>query len=362
MKNKLISLLLVSSLLPLVSCNSSTSVSLSSYIKEVEMENEYRILQLADIHYNSTTDVVNVEKYLSTLFKESNPDLIVLSGDQFMLASKGLVKRFYSFFESLSIPYAVIWGNHDIQGDYSFSWLSEYTLSQKNAIYFDLDDSVDGRSNYIININKNNSLFYQLYFFDTGNDTHINGKTTYDYIHDSQVEWYKNEVNSLSTKVNNMAFFHIPLWEVALSYYENNESKTGNILGKINTESKYKMEGLTNNKNPLPMLVQGKHSSFFSVGKENNLRACFFAHDHLNDYVSKYEDIVLGYGVKSSPEINYCKKDGNNVLYDRIGASIVSIKEDASFSIDHIFISYDEVKEGQYTTYKTSSTFKGELK
>ena len=110
----------------LLSClGSKTAPKLEDYISSLPLfdsASSVRVLQLTDIHWNFTTDMEKEKKYLSALVKNSNPDVIMTTGDNILTASKENFTSLFDLFESFSellghdVYYGVTWGNHDQQG------------------------------------------------------------------------------------------------------------------------------------------------------------------------------------------------------------------------------------------------------
>ena len=357
---KRLNLYVLTSFLLLASCSTGTSHPLKDYVTNMNMKSDdFNVLQLTDLHYSVTTDIKLTNDYVKALVNHANPDLIVITGDSFICSSKGVVKSLFSLFESFSIPYLVLWGNHDFEGDYSVNWLNNYLSSQYYAINNVLDDDIDGYTNQVININKENKTIYQIYGLDSGRNIYQKGDGyCYDYIRDSQVDWYKKQCEDVKAKegvaVPNIAFAHIPLWEYVYRYYEMDNSRTGSILGSIDETGTFDVKGLTDDNDGVPFWPGGVHSRFFEVGKENNLRAFFAGHDHSNDWVDSYQGVTLGYGVKSSREQYYSSKNDSR-SYDKLGGSIVSINKDQSYQIEHFYLDYESLDSGYFTIISEKS-------
>ena len=62
----------------------------------------------------------------------------------------------------------------------------------------------------------------------------------------------------------------------------------------------------------------------------------FFGHDHSNDIVWKYDDIVYGYGVKANTELYNTEKDGTTLT----GCAIYSLHKGGTFDLEHLVIDY----------------------
>ncbi|MBR6102336.1 MAG: hypothetical protein IKP95_07900 [Ruminococcus sp.] len=85
-------------------------------------------------------------------------DLIELTGDMFMLANKYHLDSFIDYMEQKAeeygFVYAPTWGNYDRQGLYDPKTLADKFRNAPHCIYYEPDDDLYGRSNYIINLTE----------------------------------------------------------------------------------------------------------------------------------------------------------------------------------------------------------------
>lgn len=328
MKNKRFALI---SLMPfLFSCAGTGQITGDKY--EIELmaagEGDFNVLQLTDIHWNYTTNIKEASDYLTNTInvakeKYGHIDLLEVTGDSLLLASKKIATTLYDLIDSFNIPWAFTFGNHDYDGDWSIAWMNHHVSSSnyKNALLpekINKEDEVDGFSNYVINVKWGNELGWQLYNIDTHNLIQEGGSYDYDFIHDNQVEWYKQEADSAKKDgiyTPALAFLHIPTTEI----YEFEEK--GTVIGGIKDEK----------------FCPGEHDSkFVKAAKERNLKGMFFGHDHSNDIVWKYDNIVYGYGVKANTELYNTEKDGTTLT----GCAIYSLHKGGTFDLEHLVIDY----------------------
>ena len=111
-----------------VSCSAPVDYKVEDYRTTMQFHDDFKVMQLADLHLGVQGDTVWQLNFIETLIKNANPDLIVLTGDQFMLANTVIVNK---LFERLNIicdelsnknehitKFAMTYGNHDFEGDY----------------------------------------------------------------------------------------------------------------------------------------------------------------------------------------------------------------------------------------------------
>ena len=315
-------------LLGLCSCGHSlVRYSSEDYILELPYKEDFRILQLSDIHLAAKDNRKLHYDFLNLTISDSDADLIVLDGDIFTFASRSSAKELFAFIDSYGIPWTVTFGNHDEQCYFSIDWLTEQLNNYgSNCIFVDLqDDDVFGNSNFVINLVENDSVTEQIILMDS-NRYNFGEYVGYDYIKQSQIDWYERLVNATAVQagkvVPSILFFHIPLpefqdaWEAVqsrnpdavLEYGERREDSTP------------------------PQYNSGLFDKIISLGSTNGI---FVAHDHLNDYRILYKGIYLAYGVHST----------NRVYYDDgcLGGHVVIVHHDGSLDFEHIYHSYREV-------------------
>ena len=339
----------------LSSCsNAASNHQLSDYIREMSKDSDsFNILQLTDIHWNMTTDVRKATEYLNTTIKVAKDkaggklDLIAVTGDSLLVGTKELADRLYSLIDSWDIPFFVTYGNHDLQGQWSTSWMNENVSAPKrhNSYFVNVNDSMEGESNYVINWKKDGKTVWQIYSIDTGHYISKNPiKYGYNYIHDDQIKWYEEQTDLAkgeeSDYLPSIVFGHIPLVEVdtartnALEAAKNAEAND-NPVGEVTDGY---VGGYTHEKVGKSFIP----SRFHEAMKTHGGKGMFYGHDHSNDLVTKYDGVVLGYGVKANTELysTTIMHDGETMTLT--GGALYTLKTDKTFDIEHIYIDYND--------------------
>ena len=341
MKNKRFAII---ALMPLLF---SCSGPLASAAHVIEMnasgDEDFNVLQFTDIHWNYSTNIKEASAFLTNTVnvakaRAGHIDLIEITGDSLLVANKKMATTLYDLVESWEIPWAFTFGNHDYEGEWSEAWMNNLVSSSKyeHAVLpeaVNKEDDVDGFSNYVINVKRNNKVEWQIFNIDTHNLVEEFGSYDYDFIHENQVKWYEEEAqlakqNNGGESVPSIAFFHIPPTDI----YD--FEKDGTLVGGIKDEK----------------FCPGEHASeFVKTAKENNCRGMFFGHDHSNDIVWKKDSIVFGYGVKANTELYSTEKDGIDIT----GCAIVSLHKDSGkFDLEHLIIDYDTKVVSETLTWK----------
>ena len=142
-----------------------------------------------------------------------------------------------------------------------------------------------------------------------------------------------------------IAYYHIPQQDNGIAYETRNTRKN----------KFFKLEGFANNES------EEYYSDFIKVGRENNLKAAFMGHAHNIDWTVDYDGVILGLGVKTGTELYYAHIDansqdpmmkeglesigGSSENFDLIGASLVTIKNETSFDLEHIYFNERPTKD-----------------
>ena len=339
--------------------------NLKDYVFTMKYHQNFNILQLTDIHWNINTSTYESKNYLDKVLKEADKhikeqqgnsakiDLVELTGDMFMLSNSFHVDSFIKYFEEKSeeygFQYASIWGNHDRHGMYNPNWLGDRFAKAKNSIYYEGNDDLYGRSNFVINLtkdgNKDSEVKWQISNLDSGasfSETSLAPFRDYDYIRKDQTEWWLEQHKAAGEAVPGIAYYHIPQDE-NLKLYEKRSEYTNKF---------FKLEEFADNGN------EEYASNFLDEAKQHNLKGAFMGHAHNVDWTVKWDDLVVGLGVKTGIELYYAHIDVNsddpamkeglasvgiNENFDLIGASLVTITDEESniegkFDLEHLYL------------------------
>jgi len=370
MKNKIgLSSILMLPLL-LTSCGQVRKYSehLDDYVFTMKYHQNFNILQLTDIHWNANSSTFESKNYMDKVLKEADAhikaaqgstakiDLVELTGDMFMLSNAFHVESFVKYFEEKAeqygFTYTAIWGNHDRHGIYHPDWLGKQFANAKHCYYYEPEDDLYGRSNFIINLtedgSKNTSVKWQIANLDSGasfSETSISPFRDYDYIRKDQTDWWKKEHDKAGAGVPGIAYYHIPQDENQWLYDQTHKE------GATYKHKFFKLEGFADNG------TEEYKSDFLDVAKENNLKGAFMGHAHNVDWTVKWDDLIVGLGVKTGIELYYAHVDassddpamkeglastGINENFDLIGASLVTITDDSNFDLEHLYLNERE--------------------
>ena len=340
------------------------SYEVGEYRTTMQYYDDFKILQLTDLHFGIETDVGAQLEIVKSRIRAEKPDLIILTGDSFMYASKGIVRTLISALNeecrllteerSRLTKFTLTFGNHDNQGDYPRYFINEVVSSyackdgeeissSKFAAFVDFqDDNVFGLTNFYIDLVDDRSksrndvdVKYRIHIIDS-NTYHFSGPDyDYDVIHSDQLDHaisiHQNATSDKSYTA--LAFFHIPLWEYqeAWEQYKNGAEGQGTFCEDA-------LYGYENN---------GAYDKL----KEAGIVSFFCGHDHINYgdfiYTDKNGDkAIFSYGVKANDQLYH---DVNMIGYKTVTLKDISSEE--FVSIENIKESFVNMTEG-YKSYE----------
>ena len=323
MKSKSLILFSVLGALSLSACATGQKHDIGEYILEVDYKDNFKILQLTDIHLGDKDDKQLHYDFMDLTIKQANPDMIIVTGDLFTFASRNTAKSFFNFLDSHNVPWTVTFGNHDEQCYFSVDWMTGYLNNfGSHCVFKDIqDDNVKGNANFAINLMQGGNVFEQLIIMDS-NRYHYGSYNGYDYFDQSQIDWYEELVNHSKVggnPVESLMFYHIPLPEVNDAYDYGVEN------GSLSGEEREKT------------CPPDYNSGFFSkIVELGSTKAMFFGHDHVNNFRVTYQGVTFNYGVKSTDRIYYDE--------DMTGGELITLKNDHSLEYEYIYHKYSEVR------------------
>lgn len=335
----------------------------SEYVLELDYKDDFRILQLGDIHLGTKDNADEHFKILTMTINDADADLIVITGDILTYADKRTAKQLFDFIDSFGIPWTCTFGNHDEQCLFSIDWLTDYLNNYgSNCKFIDIQgDNVFGNSNFAINLMEDNKVNYQILLMDS-NRYYFGDYIGYDYIKQSQIDWYERILydtykNNNKEIVNSILFMHIPLPEFNIAWYaaggedalkaieenggfRDENSKTG--LEEHKDYSEFTKEFGTGNavfeygySSPDSSAPKYNSGLFDEIKKMNSTKAVIVSHDHTYNSRILYKGVYFVYGVNSTDRVI---KDDN-----MIGGQVVVIHKDHSLTFDHIYHTYKEL-------------------
>ncbi len=309
-------------------------------------KDDFKILQLTDIHLGGSALSYDKDlkalKTIYSLLERKKPDFVIVTGDltfpvgyaSFSLNNKTPVEQFAAFMRNTGIPWAFTYGNHDTES-YATTDKSELnklykSLSYKTSrtlLYPYIQPNITGRNNQFIELRNSDNTLNQALFLIDSNAYTDDGFNKYDYIHDDQVDWYKENIEKLNKEENktisSLIFFHMPLQEYETAY---------NLYQKGSNEVKYYFG--SNDEKMIDKICDSEYpSKLFNVAAQlKSTKGMFCGHDHYNNMSLEYKGIRLTYGMS----IDYLAMPGIARDTKQRGATLITAHKDSTIDIEQI--------------------------
>lgn len=286
------------------------ALGLQAQTLQFNKNKKFKIVQFTDVHWvpgNPASE--EAAQRMNEILDAEKPDLVIYTGDVIYgkPASEGLDRALQPTIER-HIPFAVTWGNHDDEQDMTRKELSAY-IQNKPGNLTGTVKGISGVTNFTLPLKSSDGKrdAAVLYVFDSNAYSPLKNVKGYDWIKADQIEWYRKESESFTRNNNGtplpaLAFFHIPFPEY------NEAAQDENAL----------LIGTRKEKACSPVINTGLYATMLNAG---DVMATFVGHDHVNDYVVNWNNILLCYG----------RFTGGNTVYHDIpggnGARIIEMAE-----------------------------------
>lgn len=267
------------------SCSIMTTLAQSLASIRFNKQGELKIVQFTDTHIEPKKgNNLDVYTTITKVLANENPDLVVLTGD---VVTEGdpqdAYRKLADIFAKARIPWAVIFGNHDSEGNFPRKDLADFLEKLPYCINRN-DKASEGYSNFIYPVlGQNGQPAAQLYFMDSNEYSTLKPTVGgWGWFTHKQVTWYREKSRAL-TQANGgkpypaLAFFHIPLPEYTAAWHNT-----------VNPPL-----GVRNEDECSPEINTGMFAALLESG---DVMGTFVGHDHINDYIGEHYGIALAYG------------------------------------------------------------------
>lgn len=287
-------------------------------------DGKFKIVQFTDthiIHGDNRSDVA-MER-MNEILDAEKPDFVIYTGDlifgrpgkeSLIQAIEPVVKR--------GIPFGVTWGNHDDEQGLSRKELFDLIKDVPNNLTA-TTEGITGVTNYILTVkSSDNKDACVLYIFDSNAYSTLEGIKGYGWVAHDQIGWYMDASRKF-TEANGgkplpaMAFMHIPFPEYGESVSTDGVFMMGSRKEKV---------------------ASAKVNSGLAIAmrEAQDVMAVSVGHDHVNDYITEWNGIMLCYGRYTGGSTVYHDIHGGN------GARIFELTEG-----EREFRTYVRLKDGQ---------------
>ncbi len=320
-------------------------------------DGSYRILIVAD-----TQDTDSPRKLMLDLLEAeldaADADIVVLLGDNIYGPYIGddenrvrvAINAIMEPIVERNLPFVVTYGNHDDEKSVSKEVQLEIYKSYPGCLNDDPDISGVGNTCLPLCGANGDEAKALLFFLDSGSYAQeaIGG---YDYVKEDQINWFKDKVAQYSTDSTppSYVFQHIPVMQVYSLLSPAEPFEKGAIHGFFNPfgdwykQNDDEISAGSFGETPCPPKID---SGEFLAWKECGVKAAFFGHDHMNDYVGTVEDIDL---IATSGIGFYAYGDG-----DEHGARILVLHTDRPEEYETKMVYYKDLFDKPLTPFDLS--------
>ena len=262
-----------------------TANAQSNFDLEFNKNGKFKIVQFTDTHIDLVEKSnLNVYETVKKVIEIEKPDFIILTGDIVTQDNpQEAYKRLAKIFSAAKVPWAMVFGNHDSENNFSRKELADFLQTLPFCLNNDKGET-HGNSNFVLPVyGKSNKTEALLYCMDSNSYSTLKPKVDgYGWFDFSQINWYREKSSEFTVANGNkplpaLAFFHIPLPEYTQAW--NNK-----ITPPL---------GVKNEDECSPVINTGMFSAMLESG---DVMGTFVGHDHINDYIGEYLGIALAYG------------------------------------------------------------------
>lgn len=358
-----------------------------------ETDDEFKVMQLTDMHLGGGLFSFSKDKKainaVFTMVEHEKPNLIICTGDNVFtvpylsgsMNNGRAFKTWMHLFEKMGVYYTTTFGNHDYEvlNTTNKSKLKEL-LQTGSKCLFNVNDEIYGTTNQFITI-RNSKKLYTKYILLLDSNDYVERTIKaalawdYDWVHDDQVLWAKEEILKLNKKneeliatlgegyenysnPKTLLFMHIPVSEYMIAFEElraNNFNDTTDSKYYRGVNNENDSEAINNSRIfyggcSLDIDELDKIDKTFEVLSTVGLEGMFVGHDHVNNTLLKYKDVYLVYGYS----IDYFAYSGISNYGLQRGNTIITIN--GIDSITDASINHNNYYDSKYVSQKGKET------
>lgn len=255
-----------------------------------------KIAQFTDTHLSLDTEYKRGEtakamSQLCYILDTEKPNVVIFTGD--VVTGRPAREAWVELLDEVSersIPFGVVFGNHDCEQELSKEELSKLIMSYPLALNV-LENGVLADDAVEVLASRSDKIAALLYLFDSNEYSTIDSISGYGWFEHEQVKKYRDMSLEYSNENGGkaypaLAFFHIPLNEYVTAARDGRNPKYG-IRGEDECP---------------PAINTGMFAAFLERG---DVFGTFVGHDHNNDYIVGQYGVALVYGRFSGYNTTY---------------------------------------------------------
>ncbi len=283
-------------------------------------DGKFKIMLMADFHEFTTEDsekeagskgiykTSDMQKLMNKSLDELKPDLVVFLGDNAKGSSdedaRLAIKKITDPISQRNIPLAIVFGNHDRESVISLERMLEI-YAEENELFYTYDAKPEltgcGNCNITVKSSDGEKDVLNLWMIDSNGNPVDPTLSPYDWVHEDQVEWYKETAEKLKNEnggksVPALWFMHIPLIEEYQflrkpKFYEYFNSVPGHH--KLKGKRYMLKDGVEGYLGEAPYCATVDSGVFKAWKETGDVIGAFFGHDHMNDFVGYLDGIMF---------------------------------------------------------------------
>ncbi len=314
---------------------------------EILQITDMQIIDSAQRPYLARLRPIEVERYatenierncflrIKSLVAQLKPDVIMMTGDLVygeFDASGASHRKLVEFMESLDIPWAPIFGNHDSETAKGVKWQCELYENAKNCLF--KEGNCTGHGNYTVGIINNGELVRILYMLDSHGCDFASDEDNkiQEGIFEDQIEMIKETARRAEEvcgrKIPAFAAYHIPNPVFTRAADAKGYSALNKYTIGVDVEAKdgdFGCKGSDKNSYDTTTEVP----NYVEKLKEANVDGVFVGHTHKINTSISYEGIQWTYGLKTGISDGY--------TIGQLGGTSIRVDEGGKdFEIRHV--------------------------
>ena len=292
-------------------------------------------------------------RYVREAVERSNPDLILLVGDNVYGEfddSGYALQLFVEFMDAFDVPWAPVLGNHDSETAKGIDWLCAQYENAENCLF--KRGNLTGNGNYSVGITQGGKLLRTFFMMDTVSNRD-GSKRSADGFAQDEINWYTQKMTAIKTaspQTKLSILTHVPT-QVATDVLNEKYGWVKSTSGPMDLD----VSGRDGDFGIANELAGGWDTdrTIWNGWKALGVDSVFFGHVHGCSVGIQYEGIQIQFGLKTGTydALNYTDANGNIVwTYGDggnpiTGATVIPVsKTDGSINPYHIQTQLEEDK------------------
>ncbi len=303
-----------------------------------------KVLQLTDPQVFMTSEEElndRAYQYMDYVVGETNPDLILLTGD--IIYGKydsdgSIFTSIVNHMDSYNIPWAPVFGNHDNESKVGTDYQVNKFLNASNCLFVRRSE-LTGNGNYSIGLFIDDKLVRTIYMIDTKGCSMVDGIDNNNSLYgidESQVKFIVDSQEKAKAYNNGVAVkgfvgLHVMPSMMTTAVYIKYQTKVNDLKTIKSFVIPENDDGDFGSFHENTNLVIDKNGDAFYSFVDSYIDGIFAGHEHQNNASVIFEGIRMTYGLKSSTCDFYRS--------DKLGGTLIEVNSD-SFDVTHIYYNF----------------------